>query len=111
MKKILLAVALTLCAWLSHALDVRLGITANPAADEVSGYNIFHAHGTNDFLLVGFTTNTAYTVANVLPGTNRFRISAKNIWGDSDLSDPVTLTPAGLPTLPKKPTITVVVLP
>ncbi len=55
-------------------------------------YRIFHAVDANPFSLVGLTTNTqaAVTAADT---TNRWYVTATNFFGESDLSNVVTVEP------------------
>lgn len=70
---------------------------ANPPADNVMGYGLYH--GTNSrtygevfngrFVAAVWVTNTTATLSNLPPGTNYFAVTAWSNAGESDFSDEV----------------------
>ncbi len=74
-------------------------LTWEPSAG-ASAYRVYHAVGLNPFSLVAVTTNTTATVTVAPDETNRWTVTATNLFartpadGESDLSNVVTLLPS-----------------
>lgn len=94
-KRLILLSSLLLVAIVAIAADIKVGWNANPAADNVTKYNIYRATGVSStFVLVASTTNTYYVDTSLTPGVYRWQVTAVNEWGEGPASVPVVSAPA-----------------
>lgn len=93
-----LALLLTILFALStYAADLVLVWNASAAADETTSYNIYVSTGdTAPFSIFATTTNTTFTITNIVPGRFLIYVTATNLWGESLPSNTVK-TPPGKP--------------
>jgi hypothetical protein len=68
--------------------QVKLNWTANPEAEQVTGYNVY-----GDGALIGVSPTTEFIAADVPPGAHVYEVAAVNKWGEGPKSDPAS-TPA-----------------
>lgn len=134
MRKSVLCCILSLSCLAATAASVRLVWNANPPSEQVRGYWVYVAAGTNEitdviktnpspaayrfnvapdaYLLVtngaSVQTNIAATVTNLTPGVYKFRVTSTNVWDESQFSAQVALPP-GSPSAPAIGDITVVI--
>lgn len=71
------------------AADITLAWDANPAAEQVTKYNVYEILPTGKKLL-GSTSGTELKLS-LEPGQKTLAVSAVNAWGESPLSDPLVL--------------------
>lgn len=96
-KSILIASLLFAATLITYAADIGIKWTANPAADNVTKYNVYLTVGpSNTYVLVGSTTNTFFTSTNLAIGVYRWKVSAVNEWGEGPASIPLA-SAASLP--------------
>lgn len=69
--------------------NVVLTWPANPAEEQVTGYNIFQ-----DGNQVGSTAETNFSINDIAPGVHEFTVAPVNVWGQGPLSDAVKTPPA-----------------
>lgn len=83
-----------LSSWCLHAAT----LTWQPSAG-ASAYRIYYSVDSNPFSLVGLTTSTQ-AVVTVTDTTNRWFVTATNLFGESDQSNVVTVGPGVTPPPP-----------
>jgi len=106
MKRILACLfALALAA---AAANVTLTWDPNPPSEDVEVYRLYEVvDGTNTLVAEVDGATNVVTVPNVTPGRHEYVLTAVNIWGESDASDPaITPSPA---TAPKTFKVTLVI--
>lgn len=97
-KSILIATLLFAATLITYAADIGIKWAANPAADNVTKYNVYMAVGpSTTYTLVGSTTNTFFTNTNLTIGVYRWKVAAVNEWGEGPASVPLA-SAASLPT-------------
>jgi len=94
-------VAFLLWASFAHAASVTVAWDANPPAEQVTGYTLYE--GTKALWTGPGTTATV----DLTPGPHTLEVTAKNPWGESPRSEPVS-TPGGA-TAPKGVVITITI--
>lgn len=93
-----IALVVLLFAFSTNAADITLKWDASPVEDKVLGYCFYQSTGTNAFQKIAFTTNTTITLTNYIPAQYRWKVTATNMWGESDFSEEiVTPKPASIP--------------
>lgn len=98
--KILLAILLAIASSASAA-TVTLTWDPNPAADQVNKYSVYEETAPGQFTKISDTPSTTITIPNVIVGTHVYRVTASNVWAESQKSDPVS-TPPGIPAAPTR---------
>lgn len=86
---------------------INLAWTANPADEQVSGYQVHQTFNGGSSQFVTTVSGTSYSVANAAAGVYTFALRAVNIAGIGPFS--AYAVGPGLPSAPTPPTITVVV--
>jgi|RhiMetdeSRZDD1v2_1073273.scaffolds.fasta_scaffold5047482_1 hypothetical protein len=87
---------------------IVLSWPANPAAEQVTKYQVFWSQNGGAFSSAGFATGgaTSFEIVSPPPGVHAFKVKALNLAGASPDS-PVASTPE-IPSAPGQPTATVV---
>jgi len=134
MKKLLSVILLSGILTITQAAGIRLLWNPSPSSDQTLGYWVYVANGTNEISdsiktnatagAYRFTvptnaffyetntgvikTNITATVTNLPAGVYKFRVTATNVWDESQMSLQVA-TPPGAPSAPVIGDITVVI--
>lgn len=104
MKKLLLTF-LSLQLFTFSAFALSLAWDANPASDQVTGYNVYeHVGSVYNLLATVGPTITTYALVNPTTGPHAYVVTAVNLRGESGYSNETVLP--GLPGAPANLRIT-----
>lgn len=96
---------------MAQSWNITLNWNNSPSSELVTNYNVYQSVGTvTNFVLLGQSTSNSFSIQNVEPGTYRYRVTARNGWGEGPPSLIVSVPP-GMPTPLTGMKVSVIIVP